>query len=87
MATQPIPPSDMAIFSSGKRAGQPLQSHSEQAVMATWAKSVPPSSIIGAPGGMSGKPDEPTWRFSTVPVSEQARMIGSQYSSKTGGSP
>jgi hypothetical protein len=46
---------------------------------------VEPSSRIGAFGGSSGKPDEPTCSESTLSVSAHARTIGSQYASKTGG--
>ena len=50
-------------------------------------QSVAPSSIMGAPAGISAKPDEPTCRFMTVSVSAQARMIGSQYGSAAAGRP
>ena len=86
IATQPIPPSLIAIRRSGYFAGQPLHSHSAHDVIAIGPNIVAPSSSIGAPAGICAKPDEPLCRFSTVCVSAHARMIGSQYASNTGGS-
>ena len=77
-ATQAMPPSDIAIFRSGYFAAQPLHSHSAQDSNAIAWKRVAPSSSIGAPGGIAAKPEEPTCRLSTVSVSAQAAMIGSQ---------
>ena len=87
MATQPMPPSDMAIFSSGYFTAQPDHSHSAHAVSDSWPKRVAPSCIAGQPSGKSAIPDDPTWRLMTVSVSAHARMIGSQYRSKIDGMP
>ena len=78
MATHPMPPSLMAMRTSGKRTGRPDQSHSAHAVSDIWPKSVAPRATSGPSVGRSGIPDEPTCREMTVPVSAQAATIGSQ---------
>src|SRR5215470_7888262 len=78
MATQPMPLSAIAILSAGYFTGHGLHTHSEQVSMAIGPNSVAPSSSIGAPAGIFAKPEEPTCSESTVSVSAQARMIGSQ---------
>src|SRR6266568_2506440 len=60
MATQPMPPSDMATLRSGYRKAQPDHSHSAQAVSDISPKRVAPSWIGGHPSGKSAIPDEPT---------------------------
>ncbi len=78
MATQPMPPSLMAIRMPGYRTGRPDHSHSAQADSDIWPNRVAPRATIGLSAAMSGMPDEPTWRETTVSVSSQAAMIGSQ---------
>ena len=78
MATHPMPPSLMAICSSGYRTGNPDHSHSAQAVSDIWPNRVAPSWSSGPSAGMSGIPEDPTCRETTVSVSSQAAMTGSQ---------
>ena len=78
MATHPMPPSDIATLSSGYFTAHADHSHSAQAVSDIWPNSVAPSWTAGLYVGKSTMPDEPTCRLITVPVSAQARMIGSQ---------
>src|SRR5436853_51888 len=59
MATQPMPPSDMATLRSGWRTGQPDHSHSAQAVSDIWPNRVAPSWRAGHPSGKSAIPAEP----------------------------
>ncbi len=79
MATQPMPPSLMAILRPGNRDGRPDQTHSAQADSDICPNRVAPKATSGLSSGMSGIPDDPTWSEMTVPVSSQAAMIGSQY--------
>ena len=78
IATQPIPPSDIAILSDGCFSGYSLQSHSAQAASESWPNIVAPSWSWGAPSGIGYMPEEPTWSEITVSVSTQAWTIGSQ---------
>src|SRR5690348_8167848 len=87
IATQPIPPSDIATFRFGKRTAYPDQSHSAHALNDIWPNIVAPSWIDGASFGIGYIPDEPTCSEMTVSVSAHAAMIGSQYRSKIDGNP
>src|SRR5450631_3448654 len=89
MATQPIPPSDRAIFSVGYRKGYPDQSQWAHEVSAEIGNNVEPSCRRGTSDGrlFSGSPDEPTWRQITVSVSTQASMIGSHQPELSDGRP
>ena len=78
MATQPMPPSLMAILSRGNRAGRPDQTHSAHAESDIWPNRVAPMATSGPSAGMSGMPEDPTWSEMTVSVSSQAATIGSQ---------
>ncbi|CAB4705258.1 unannotated protein [freshwater metagenome] len=89
MATQPMPPSDIAIFRFGNSTAHPAQSHSTQAVSDNCPNRVAVSGIATSqqPSGRSPSPEEPTCRLITVSVSAQARRIGSQYRSNIDGRP
>ncbi len=80
MATQPMPPSDMATLSRGCRTGYSDQSHSAHDWRASCPKRVAPIWSAGPPGGAGCIPELPTWSETTVSVSTQAAMIGSQWS-------
>ena len=72
MATQPMPPSLMAILRVGMAQGRsPDHSHSAQAVSDSWPNSVAPScrASMPAPGGAGLRPELPTWSETTVSVS------------------
>src|SRR5579871_2696012 len=78
IATQPMPPSDMAILRLGYFTGHADHNHSAHAVSDSCPNNVAPSDNVGQPSGWSAMPDDATCRLMTVSVSEQARMIGSQ---------
>src|ERR1700722_3011212 len=77
-ATHPIPPPERQILISGNRTGIFEYSQSIAANMAHPKNSTPIVSE-GAPVDVAGADDDdPAWRHSTVPVSSQAAMNGSQ---------
>src|ERR1700692_4432395 len=78
-ATQPIPPSDRQILKDGYLVHTPEYSQSTAAVMA-YAKNSTPATSGGASSVVDGDvPDDPMCRFTTVPVSAQAAISGSQW--------
>ena len=85
IATQPMPPSLIAIFRSGWRTGYPDHSHSAHAASEICPKSVAASGTMGASAGIAATPLDPTWRQITVSVSAHASMIGSHQPEKIDG--
>src|SRR5258705_9058051 len=76
--TQPMPPSDSTILMSGNRTGMREYSQSTAENM-EYPKNSTPTTSGGASSAVDGDvPDEPMCRLMTVPVSAQARMMGSQ---------
>src|ERR1700742_515712 len=78
-ATQPMPPSDKQILRSGNLVGSPEYNQSTAAEIA-YAKNSTPCTSGGASSVVDGEdPDDPMCRFTTVPVSAHAAIIGSQW--------
>ena len=77
MATQPMPPSLMAILKSGSH-GQPRPQPLGAGRQRHLTEQGGAERHRGLPGGMSGMPEEPTWSEMTVSVSAHASTIGSQ---------
>src|SRR5262249_32416092 len=78
VATQPMPPSVIAILRSGCRTGYPDQGHSAQGYAADTAVTVVASWKNGPSGSCGSTPPDPKCRQTTVSVSTHASMIGSQ---------
>ena len=72
-----MPPSDMAMRSSGWRDGYPDHNQSTAAVSDSDENSVAAISTSGPSSGRSIIPELPTWRQITVPVSTHASITGS----------
>ena len=87
MGTQPMPPSDMATCSSGKRSGTPDHSHSPAASSALTGKTVGRSSKGGSGEGSGAQADEPVCRHTTVPVSCAGGEEGVPVAAEDGGQP
>src|ERR1700686_3407261 len=86
MGTQPMPPSDMATFRSGKRSGTPDHNHSPAASSALTGKRVGSSSKGGSGEGRGAQDDAPVCRQTTVSVCSQAAKKGSHCPLKMEGS-
>ena len=80
IATQPIPPSDIAILRFGNRTGYSLHNQCAHAPSDNCPNSVAPICKAGDPGAKGAIPELPTWSEITVSVSAQASIIGSQKS-------
>ena len=73
-----MPPSDRQILRSGKRTGSFEYSQSTAANIAQPKNSTPIVSAGASDEVIGALDDEPTCRHTTVPVSAQASMNGSQ---------
>ena len=87
MGTQPMPPSDMATASPGKRRATPDHSHSAAASSALTGNTVGSSSKGGSGEGSGAQDEAPVCRHTTVPVSSQAAKKGSHSPLKMEGRP
>ena len=87
MGTQPIPPSDRATFSFGKRKATPDHNHSPAASSALTGKKVGRISKGGSGEGRAAQADDPVCRQTTVSVSSQAAKKGSHCPLKIEGRP
>ena len=79
--THPVPPSDSATRRWGKFFRTRDQSRSAAADWMFIGCRVIITSGGESTAGIDRRPEEPRWMESTVPVSQQARHTGSQYSS------